>query len=239
MKQRVSSLLVFLALQTANGFGGNFIPMFHRGIIPQRLLRLQLESLRTCSKFITMSASEKSKSALESNIAVQSSRRSALIFVLVALSSRPFAWSEGDTKLYKGPSAYGFEFRYPTGWKPNKKIGNRHLYDLEVRSTDGGSSIGVTIDQITSNSTEQWSPLDDAAERLRSQYEKQSGKKATIKSKTSERDASGLTYYAFTVELEGGAQFLTRLTTTAQVCIPSSLSWGKEGNEIKASAVRC
>lgn len=164
-----------------------------------------------------MSTQDRQRTVLEKNIYLQSSRRAALIYGLAGIVSHPSAWSEGDTKLYKGPSAYGFEFRYPTGWKPNKKIGNRHLYDLEVRSADGASSISVTIDQITSNSTEQWASLDDAAEKLRSQYEKQTGKKATTKSKKLERDASGLTYYAFDMELEDGARFQTRLTTTAQV----------------------
>ncbi|EKX31463.1 hypothetical protein GUITHDRAFT_122339, partial [Guillardia theta CCMP2712] len=34
-------------------------------------------------------------------------------------------------KRYQGPSAYGFSLNYPKSWKPNKRIGNKHLYDLE------------------------------------------------------------------------------------------------------------
>ena len=146
------------------------------------------------------------------------SRRSALISGFVFASMPTVVRSEGDSKLYKGPSAYGFEFRYPTGWLPNKKIGNRHLYDLEVRSPDSLSTISVTIDQISSNTLEQWSSLDEAAERLRAQYEKQGdGRTAAIKSKRSEKDSSGLTFYTFEVALDNGALFLVKLTTTAQV----------------------
>eukprot|EP00960_Hanusia_phi_P070032 767221-Hanusia_phi.AAC.5 len=43
-------------------------------------------------------------------------------------------------KKYQGPSAYGFSFNYPKSWKPNKKIGNKHLYDLEVRADDVASN---------------------------------------------------------------------------------------------------
>ena len=146
------------------------------------------------------------------------SRRSALISGFVFASMPTVVRSEGDSKLYKGPSAYGFEFRYPTGWLPNKKIGNRHLYDLEVRSPDSLSTISVTIDQISSNTLEQWSSLNEAAERLRAQYERQGdGRTAAIKSKRSEKDSSGLTFYTFEVALDNGALFLVKLTTTAQV----------------------
>jgi hypothetical protein len=217
--------LGLLILQGAHGFGNNFMPLLFGGVIPQQFSVCQVPRLkhsRHSHKLVTMATSEENQQSTipERSVYLQSSRRAALIYALTAIVSHPSAWSEGDTKLYKGPSAYGFEFRYPTGWKPNKKIGNRHLYDLEVRSDDGTSLISVTIDQITSNSTEQWASLEDAAERLRSQYEKQGGQKATIKSKASERDASGLTYYAFDIELEDGARFQTRLTTTAQVHSP-------------------
>lgn len=54
-----------------------------------------------------------------------------------------------STKMYSGPTAYGFTFKYPPSWKPRKKNGNKHLYELEVKAKDGdGAMIGITIDQV-------------------------------------------------------------------------------------------
>ena len=183
-----------------------------------RMLSLSQKPRCTIPRLV-MSRSEVRSSEHSLAKLTQWSRKEFILGGLLFFASQN-AFGEGGDKLYKGPSAYGFEFRYPVGWVPNKKLGNRHLYDLEVRSGDGSGTIGITIDQITSNSTEQWSSLDDAAEGLRAQYEKQGGQKASVKTKRSEREASGLTYYFFEVELEGGARFLTKLTTTAQATPP-------------------
>ncbi|KAJ1469065.1 hypothetical protein T484DRAFT_1754712, partial [Baffinella frigidus] len=52
-------------------------------------------------------------------------------------------------KKYNGPSAYGFSFKYPKSWRPNKQVGNAHLYNLQVTpGKDAGSGrISLTVDQ--------------------------------------------------------------------------------------------
>jgi hypothetical protein len=72
-------------------------------------------------------------------------------------------------KAYNGPSAYGFKFKYPKSWKPNKQVGNAHLYNLQVTSgkEGGGGRIALTVDQIKANSLKDWSSLEAACERLK------------------------------------------------------------------------
>lgn len=54
-----------------------------------------------------------------------------------------------STKVYQGPTAYGFSFKYPPSWKPSKKGGNRHVYNLETQPKEGsGALLSMTIDQV-------------------------------------------------------------------------------------------
>jgi len=90
------------------------------------------------------------------------------------LSTLPLvAQAEGADKQYTGPSAYGFKFRYPAAWKPNKKTGNKHLYDLEVRPKDGRGQITMTVDQVKINAMADFGKIDEIGEKLRGQVEKQ------------------------------------------------------------------
>jgi hypothetical protein len=73
----------------------------------------------------------------------------------LAASSAPSADNKSEipavqsTKVYQGPTAYGFSFKYPPSWKPSKKGGNRHVYNLETQPKEGsGALLSMTIDQV-------------------------------------------------------------------------------------------
>ena len=121
-------------------------------------------------------------------------------------------------KLYNGPTSYGFKFKYPASWKANKKIGNKHLYDLEVKPPNkGGGSMRITIDKTPSNSMQEFGTLDAIAEKLRGQLQnsrKGDAVKVVSSQEQQTRDRK-MTYY--TIELEDSrSKRLSKITITAQ-----------------------
>ena len=102
--------------------------------------------------------------------------------------------------------------------KANKKIGNKHLYDLEVKPPNkGGGSMRITIDKTPSNSMQEFGTLDAVAEKLRGQLQnsrKGDAVKVVSSQEQQTRDRK-MTYY--TIELEDSrSKRLSKITITAQ-----------------------
>ena len=131
-------------------------------------------------------------------------RRDALR-AAVALASLPFSVrADGDTelvanKIYNGPTSYGFKFKYPAKWKGNKRIGNKHLYDLEVKPDKGPGVISVTIDKTSAKSIAEFGSLDAVTEKLRASFKKGDSIEILTAREETTRDKK-MTYY--TIELQ-------------------------------------
>jgi hypothetical protein len=137
------------------------------------------------------------------------------------------------TKLYNGPTSYGFKFKYPTSWKANKKIGNKHLYDLEVKPSKGGGSMTITIDKTPSNSMPEFGALDTIAEKLRAQL--QASRKGDAVKVVSAREEQTrdkkMTYY--TIELEDSkSKRLSKITITAQQLFVMQIEMPKSDEDV-------
>ena len=136
-------------------------------------------------------------------------------------------------KLYNGPTSYGFKFKYPASWKANKKIGNKHLYDLEVKPSKGGGSMSITIDKTPSNSMPEFGALDAIAEKLRAQL--QASRKGDVVKVVSSREEQTrdkkMTYY--TIELEDSkSKRLSKITITAQQLFVMQIEMPKSDEDV-------
>ncbi len=77
------------------------------------------------------------------------------------------------TRARHHPSALPHQFKYPATWKAGKILGNKHLYDLEVKPANkgGGGSIKVTVDKTGANSLAEFGTLEEVAEKRRAQLQ--------------------------------------------------------------------
>mmetsp|Transcript_25403 Transcript_25403/g.84033 ORF Transcript_25403/g.84033 Transcript_25403/m.84033 type:complete len:268 (-) Transcript_25403:75-878(-) len=185
----------------------------------------------------------------------QNSRRDflQLAVLLSAASSATGVLAEDEAsqkitanKRYQGPSAYGFSFNYPKSWKPNKRIGNKHLYDLEVKSEKNKDAfVEVTIDHVEINSLKDFGSIDQVSSKLLSQIQK--SKKGepvkVIKSYEQQDKKLGMNYYVIELESERD-RIVSKLAITAQqlfcmiITVPQSEAQGSLaglGEEIVAS----
>ena len=139
-------------------------------------------------------------------------------------------------KLYNGPTSYGFKFKYPASWKANKKIGNKHLYDLEVKPNKGGGSMSITIDKTPANSMQEFGALDTITEKLRGQLQSsQKGDAVKVVGAREEqtRDKK-MTYY--TIELEDSkSKRFSKITITAQQLFVMQIDVPKSDTQVLAT----
>lgn len=131
-------------------------------------------------------------------------------------------------KKYSGPTAYGFSFYYPASWKPNKKPGNKHLYDLEIKPAGGKGQISMTVDAVKINKIEEYGTLQEVQERLQKQVEKLVKDKPVKIEKSEQRTTSDkMTYYTVVLSWDGYQQWTTLAATANQLFALTSLVPGE------------